>query len=117
MEPDWSSHFFGGVVILDPDWPLVEPGRGAPPDDVVDSVLRIAKVWGCVCRPTITQWQQDTMSNVLTAKLHHSKGCHYRPASFFEPEVPIDTEAIAESAARMRKLRQRTVRKYAKRKG
>lgn len=84
----------------------------SPPDDVRDEAYRIAKVWGCLCRPTITHWDQDPVGNVLHVRLRHQTGCGYDPIKFFKPPPEIDDDAIAESAAVMKKLRQRNNRKY-----
>lgn len=86
-----------------------------PPGEVRDEAYRIAKVWGCVCRPTVTSWEQDAKGNVLRVSLRHLPGCNYDPGRYFRPAPPIDDEAIAESAKQMKKLRQRTTRKYNKR--
>lgn len=115
MEPNWSAHFFGGVVILDPEKPPAAMRTDRPPDEVRDLLYRIAKDWGCVCVPRITGWRQDAQRNELIAQLDHQPGCHYNPKRFFEPPPEIDEEALAERAAQMKKLRSRTARKYSKR--
>ena len=86
-----------------------------PPLEVRDEAFRIAKVWGCLCRPTVTSWEQDPVGNVLRVTLRHQTGCHYRPMKFFEPEPEIDLDSIADNAQKMKRKRQSANRKYARR--
>lgn len=83
------------------------------PPEISEIAYRIAKDWGCVCSARVTGFEQDPNRNLLRIKVKHSLGCNYDPEQFFRPPPDIDDEAIAESAKRMKKLRQRNARKYA----
>lgn len=85
------------------------------PPEISEIAYRIAKDWGCVCSARVTGFEQDPNRNLLRIKVRHALGCNYDPEQFFRPAPEIDDEAIAESAKQMKKLRQRTTRKYNKR--
>ena len=87
------------------------------PHEIAETAYNIAKAWGCVCTPRVTSYVQDPKRNVLHITARHAPGCGYDPGRFFRPEEEIDDEAIAESAARMKKLRARNTRKYSTKKG
>lgn len=87
------------------------------PAEISEAAYNIAKAWGCTCTPRVTGFEQDPQRNVLHITARHARGCRYDPAKVFQPPEEIDDEAIAESAARMKKLRQRNTRKYSNKRG
>lgn len=91
--------------------------RPQVPAEISEIAYNIAKAWGCVCTPRVTSFDQDPDRNVLRITARHAPGCGYDPAKFFRPPEVVDTDAIAESAKRMKRLRARNTRKYATKKG
>lgn len=82
------------------------------PPEISETAYNIAKVWGCVCTPVVTSFDQDPKRNRLIIKARHAAGCNYNPMRFFRPPEEIDEAAISESAERAKKARQRANRKY-----
>lgn len=87
------------------------------PAEIRETAYNIAKVWGCTCTPQVTFYEQDPKRNVLRITARHARGCQYDPSKVFRPPEEVDEQALAESAARMKKLRARNTRKYSKKKG
>lgn len=80
-----------------------------------DELIRIAKIWGCTCRPRIIRcW---TQGDLLRGTLRHDPSCRYDPESFFRPAEVVDEEEIAANAERMKKARQKANRKYTTKRG
>ena len=81
---------------------MVRPGEEA------DEAIRIAKAWGCLCRPTVVRhW---TQGDLLRVTLRHTKTCGYDPSSFFREPEKVDEEALAKQAAAIKKRRSKATR-------
>lgn len=87
------------------------------PPEIRETAYNIAKAWGCTCTPQVTAYTQDPKRNLLRITARHARGCRYDPDKVFRPAEKIDEAALAESAARMKKLRARNTRKYSQKKG
>lgn len=71
--------------------------------EAYDRAVRIAKVWGCVCRPSLISTRVE--GNTEHTSLRHQKGCRYRPAAFFEPTVEVDQAELDRRAKLMKRSR------------